>query len=200
MQGRKQYARPQAIIWSDSPWERDPVTGIYYPPGDELTNFIVLTDDNRLPLSFSQNRIENRLRTINGRMRSYWTADKLSLAVSWNRLPSRSFSTQVTFNPTTGKPIIPAGGVAYTSDSGAAGDMILNWYQNYSGPFWVYLSYDKYTNFPDADGNIDADSFTHLAQYSQELEMYFASFNYSVEKRGGTNYDFWNIDLTLEEV
>jgi hypothetical protein len=29
--------------------------------------------------------------------------------------------------------------------------------------------------------------------------MYITSFNYSVEKRGGTNYDFWNISVTLEE-
>jgi hypothetical protein len=200
MQGRKQYARPQAMLWSDSPWEKDQATGIYFPPGDELTNFIVLTDDNRAPMSFAQNRIENRVRTINGRMRSYWTADKLSLSVSWQRVPSRSFSTYVTFDPATGKPILPAGTTAYTSDAGAAGDLILQWYQNYPGPFWVYLSYDKYINFPNADGNIDENSFTHLAQYNQELEMYFSSFNYTVEKRGATNYDFWNIDLALEEV
>jgi hypothetical protein len=30
--------------------------------------------------------------------------------------------------------------------------------------------------------------------------MYFTDFNYTVVKRGGSNFDFWNITVTLEEV
>lgn len=200
MEGRKKYARPQGMLWSDQPWVRDATTGAYVPPGDEFLNFIILTDDNRGEINFSQQRIEYRVRTVNGRMRSYWTADKLTLSTGWTRLPSRTADFPISFNSQTGKTIIPFGYNVYTTDQGAAGDMILDWYQNHQGPFWVYLSYDKFINFEDENGNLTFDSFTHLGEYSQEIEMYFSSFDYTVEKRGATNYDFWNINLSLEEV
>jgi hypothetical protein len=44
------------------------------------------------------------------------------------------------------------------------------------------------------------DAYSKLAQYNQIIEMYITDFSYSVVKRGGTNYDFWNISVTLEEV
>jgi hypothetical protein len=58
----------------------------------------------------------------------------------------------------------------------------------------VYLSYDKYSNF----GKEDA-AYGHLGQYNQVIEMFFSSFQYTVVKRGNSNYDFWNVSLTLEE-
>ena len=43
----------------------------------------------------------------------------------------------------------------------------------------------------------DAYSKYHYCSYSQQVEVFIDSFNYSIEKRG--NYDFWNVSLTLEE-
>jgi hypothetical protein len=83
----------------------------------------------------------------------------------------------------------------YTSDGGAGGVDILNWYNSYKGSFFVYLAYDKYTEFSPEDPN----RYSKLGQYNEILEMYISSFTYSVEKRGSSNYDFWNISLSLEE-
>ena len=111
MTGRRKYARPQALLFSENPGtlrlidqgtEDEKV--LYYPDGYEVgqplpaagvasdaDQFIILSDHNRGAIDFSTDRIENRERMINGRMRSYHVADKLNLSLSWNMLPSRSF-------------------------------------------------------------------------------------------------------------
>jgi hypothetical protein len=207
MTGRKKYGRPQAMLWSENSGTL--ISGLYIPnglevgqdPGSETdesvyNQFLILSDDNRGPLDFNIKRIETRERMINGRMRSYHIADKLTLSTSWDMLPSRSYFTVPEFNPTTGKS--PHGGqnnLEYTSDGGAGGVEILDWYENHQGPFWVYLAYDKYSNF-----GKDNDAYAHLPQYNQLVQMYFADFSYNVVKRGNSNFDFWNISVTLEEV
>jgi hypothetical protein len=83
----------------------------------------------------------------------------------------------------------------YTADGGAGGGEMLDWYENHTGPFWVLLSYDKYANF----GNDNA-ARQKLAKYSQAIQMYISNFNYSIVKRGGNNFDMWDVSVTLEEV
>jgi len=206
MSGRRKYQRPQAMLWSENSGTL--VNGVYVPNGyevgsttgsetDESTfnQFLILSDDNRQPIDFKPTRIEKRERMINGRMRSYHVADKLTISTSWSMLPSRSFSLAPEFNPSNGKPLLrEKNSLEYTSDGGAGGVEILDWYENHQGSFWVYLAYDKYSNF----GKNDAD-YGHLAQYNQLVEMFFSDFSYSVQKRGGSNHDFWNISVTLEE-
>ena len=216
--GRKKYSRPQGMLWADNAGtlSTNEATGksYYVPTGNEINaasgsgDFLILSDDNRSPIEFSQQRIENRRRTVNGRMRSYHIADKLQISISWDMLPSRSFSNDPNLNNNTGvasssgyagiKKSVPdtAGNYLYqyTTDGGAGGAEILDWYENNKGSFWVYLSYDKYPNFESR-----VDKYAHLAEYSQVVEMYIADFNYSVQKRGATNFDFWNISVTLEE-
>jgi hypothetical protein len=224
--GRKKYGRPQAILWSN--FEPTVQNGIYVPAGFEvgqttdsideslIDSFIILSDDNRDKLDFSVERIEKRERMINGRMRSYHIADKLSLSTSWTSLPSRSFITNPEFNE-AGKPagltdtvdhdgssLTPNTPIAYsgseyfadqqyTTDGGAGGVELLSWYESHPGPFWVYLAYDKYSNF-------DNDKYSKLGQYNEAIEMYISDFSYSVVKRGRSNFDLWDISVTLEEV
>ena len=203
--GRRRYRRPQAILWSENPGTL--VDGIYLPMGYEVgadtgaetdeslfDQFLILSDHNRGEMQFNPQRIEQRQRTVNGRMRSYYIADKLSMSVSWNMLPSRSYSTVAEFDFQGNSPYqnyIDE----FTSDGGAGGVQLLDWYENHKGPFWMFLAYDKYTNF----GN-DAEAFGHLQQYNQIMQVYITDFSYSIVKRGGTNFDFWNITVTLEEV
>jgi hypothetical protein len=286
LDGRRKYSRPQAMLWADNSGtlSTNEATGksYYVPTGNEINaasgsgDFLILSDDNRSPIDFSPIRIENRRRTINGRMRSYHIADKLQISLSWDMLPSRSFSNDPNFrsnlgatltsgsktvtltsgtttglvagdslskitgtgafgssskiasitsstefeatvnHATSGAMTFYAGSIGkpgtgaytglektslpgnylyqYTTDGGAGGAEILDWYENNKGSFWVYLSYDKYPNFESR-----ADKYAHLAEYSQVIEMYIADFSYSVVKRGGTNFDFWNISVTLEE-
>jgi hypothetical protein len=205
--GRRRYQRPQALLWSENPGTLE--GGVYVPTGFEigsdapeetpenlLDQFLILSDDNRGELQFNPTRIEQRQRTINGRMRSYHIADKLTMSLSWNNLPSRAFHLPADFNPTTGaSPYKNINNQEHTSDGGAGGVEILDWYENHKGPFWMYLAYDKYSNF-----GKDSAAYGHLSQYNQIMEVYFSDFNYSVVKRGGNNFDFWNISVTLEEV
>ena len=196
--GRKKYSRPQAILWSDN--AGSVTNGIRYPLGTEKEDFMILSDDNRGEISIGQQRIESRQRMVNGTMRSYHIADKISLSVSWNRLPSRSFSRNVIFN-SAGVPQLNTGDTEYTSDGGAGGVEVLDWYENHSGPFYVFLGYDKYNNNAfKVGGAVTDQSFDHLTVYNDIRLMYFASFDYSVEKRGSNNFDFWNISVSLEEV
>jgi len=203
--GRRRYTRPQGILWANNPGTLS--NGLYVPNGieigadteetdpDLLDQFIILSDHNRGDMQFNTQRIEQRQRTINGRMRSYHIADKLSMSVSWNMLPSRGYAGLVNFNETTG--IAPTEGstAEYTADGGAGGVELLDWYETHQGPFWMYLAYDKYTN-------LDGQSYKYngLNRYNQIIQVYFADFNYSVVKRGATNHDLWNISVTLEEV
>jgi hypothetical protein len=217
--GRKKWSRPQAMLWSDSAGTL--VDGIWVPTGyeklsdetglsqNQLDNsFIILSDHNRGEITINTQRIEQRKRMINGTMRSYHNADKLVINTSWAMLPSRSHSVRPNFNQNTGLSIYnketperPADGSPYTqqneytADGGAGGNEMLTWYQEHTGPFWVYLAYDKYSEFGD-----NSESFGKLAQYNQVLQMYLASFDYTVVKRGGSNHDMWNISISLEEV
>jgi hypothetical protein len=168
--------------------------GSTYPEGttsDLIDQFLVLSDHNRGDMSFSPQRIEQRQRTINGRMRSYHIADKLQISVSWTNLPSRSHATNPDFSYQVGTSTAEE----YTADGGAGGGELLDWYENHKGSFWMFLGYDKYKNF-----QTDENPYSHLGQYNQIIEVYFSDFNYSVVKRGGSNHDLWNISVSLEEV
>jgi hypothetical protein len=203
--GRKRYQRPQGVLWSNNPGTLS--NGLYVPTGYEVgadigveTNlslidqFLILSDHNRSEMRFSPKRIEQRQRTINGRMRSYHIADKLEISWSWENLPSRSYSESPEF-ASTGLSALKGSQSEYTADGGAGGVDILDWYETHKGPFWMFLSYDKYNNFENT-----ADPYDHLHQYNQVVQVYISEFNYTVVKRGATNHDLWNISVTLEEV
>ena len=201
--GRKRYQRPQSILWSENAGTLS--NGLYVPNGIEvgastaetalLDEFIILSDHNRGDMQFNTQRIEQRQRTINGRMRSYHIADKLTMSVSWNMLPSRAYSASPAFNTTTGVSPSEGSTTEYTADGGAGGVEILDWYETHQGPFWMYLAYDKYTNLEGQDYK-----YSGLNRYNQIIQVYFSDFSYSVVKRGATNHDLWNISVTLEEV
>lgn len=213
MTARRKYSRPQGVLFSENPGTLQLIDQgtedekvLYYPDGYEVNQtlpvgasqdladqFIILSDHNRSDLDFSIDRIENRERMINGRMRSYHVADKLQLSVSWSMLPSRSFPAAANFSEygtTTYENT-----EEYTADNGAGGVELLDWYNNHTEPFWVFLAYDNYKSY----GVIPA-AYTQLDQYSQVVEMFVSSFDYSVVKRGNGTYDFWDISLRLEEV
>lgn len=216
MQGRKRYARPQAMLFADNPGQivedttpGSPTEGqsFYIPLGNEVGvkipdendpyEFMIISDDNRQPIQFRPTRIETKQRMANGRMRSYHIADKLSISTSWQMLPSRSYHLYPEFNVEGQSPYKNINNQEFTTDGGAGGVELLDWYNRYTGSFWVYLSYDEYNNF--SYENSQDEKFQNLNKYSQVVEVFFESFDYSVEKRGGSNYDFWSISLSLEE-
>ena len=201
IQGRKKYNRPSGMLWSENSGTLK--DGLYIPYGYEIgvneeviedktliNQFLLITDDNRKPLEFSEERIEKRERMINGRMRSYHIADKLKLSTSWDLIPSRSHSDIPQFNLSTGI----SQNTSYTSDGGAGGADMLEWYDSHKGSFWVFLAYDRKGIFKGTP-----DPYDHLGQYNQLIEMFISDFSYSVEKRG-TKFDYWNVSISLEEV
>jgi len=224
MDGRQQYksGRPQALIWADEEptVQNNKLTPVGYEIGIDTTNvspldlvnnrFLILSDHNRSELGMTIERIEQKRRMVNGTMRSYHVADKTSISIDWDMLPSRSFKNYPAFDELgkpilqtlneRGEPIVSSGSLyaadqKYTVDGGAGGVELLDWYETHRGPFWVMLSYDKYNNFQGSGSER-----LRLAQYSQVLQMYISSFNYSVIKRGSSNFDMWNVSVQLEEV
>jgi hypothetical protein len=205
IQGRKKYARPQAVIWSENAGTLS-TNGIYIPIGQEIgansslastaqpaNQFLILSDHNRSSLQFKPQRIEQRQRMINGNMRSHHIADKITISFSWDNLPSRAHLRFADFN-STGKSNL-TGQNEYTADGGAGGVELLDWYENHQGPFWMFLSYDNYKNFGTEDS-----AYLHLTSYSEIMQVYIADFSYDVVKRGGSNHDLWNVSVSLEEV
>lgn len=228
MVGRKKYARPQGLLFSENPGQLVTEEGnsFYAPIGyeinsdnqlatpSELDTFLILSDHNRSPIDFSTARIEDRKRMISGRMRSYHVADKKTISCSWDLLPSRGYSGYPNFDSNGVATIVPltdhdsdnttpsrrigyglssANDIQYTADGGAGGVDLLDWYENHPGSFWVFLAYDKHTNFP-LEGR-----YSRLGQYNEIIEVYFTDFSYTVVNRGGT-MDLWNISMSLEEV
>ncbi len=220
MAGRQKWYRPQAMLWSED--QGTLVDGKYIPLGVETLSdlsgvqpanrFLILSDHNRAPIDIYPERIEQKRRMVNGTLRSYHIADKLKISTSWSLLPSRSFSFRPDFNQSTGLPdttstianpnpppaFYPV--EEYTADGGAGGVEMLSWYQSHTGPFWVFLAYDKYINFGVTDT-----AYTNLPNYNQIVQMQISSFDYSIIKRSGANasfngYDMWNVSVTLEEV
>lgn len=196
--GRKVYKRPQALCFADNPGTEQ--NGIIVPDGTEFSNFIILSDHNRSGINIAPDRIGSRKRAINGRMRAYWIADKLTISVSWKDLPSRGWPVGVQINEDSDTRTDPTRqrGVnladysdRFTVDGGAGGNELLQWYRGYQDSFWVYLAYDRYPTMG---------AYDKLGQYNEVVEMFFSDFSYDVNKRGGTNMDLWDVDLKLEEV
>jgi len=182
--------RPQAVAWANNYGTLD--EQVYVPDGTEWNDFIILSDHNRQEISITCERIENRKRMIDGKMRSYHVVDKHNYSWSWERLPSRAYNKSPEYNA-SGK--ISNDALAYTYDGGAGGVELVDWYENHSGPFYMLLSYDKYNNFPAGSAQ-----YLHLNQYNDVRLVYFSSFEKGIEKRAGLNFDFWNISVQLEEV
>lgn len=191
LSGRNKYGRPQALLFSNNAGIFD--NGFYVPEGTEFEDFIVLSDHNRAPIQFRSQRIETKVRTVNGRMRSYHIADKVNISTSWDNLPSRSASSELIIDEQSGETFIGPNDLSYTADNGAGGVDLLNWYENNTGSFWVFLAYDKFNNFSE-------NSYSKLGQYNEIVEVFFEDFQYDVSKRGRATHDFWNISLSLEEV
>ena len=189
LNARKKWARPQAVIFSNN--SNGILDGVPQISGTEREDFIILSDHNRGDISFKTNRLENRKRMVNGHMRSYHIADKMSVSFSYSLIPSRSFDGNPEFdsNGITTDP----GLTEYTADGGAGGAELLEWYSSNPGSFYMFLSYDKPQNFSTA-------IYENLNKYSDVLEVFVSDFSYNVIKRGGTNHDLWDISISLEEV
>lgn len=179
--GRQQYTRPQAVLWTNSYSIQG---GLYVPDGVEYTDFIILSDHGRSEIEVQPQRIENRKRMINGRMRSYHIADKEKFQWNWDMLPSRAFDKAPQFNAQGAAQASNL--VTYTVDGGAGGSSVVDWYKSHKGNFYMLLSYDH-----------PSTAYANSAVYVRAVEVYWSDFSYNIVKRGVS--DFWDISVSLEE-
>jgi hypothetical protein len=202
--GRKKYGRPQALLFADTPGTLiqgangmthvpDGIEINAVPDANQNERFLILSDHNRGPIDIKNNRLEQKERTINGKMRSFYIADKNTFSVSWQNLPSRSFSNLANFNNSTGAK--DAGLDNYTVDGGAGGNELLDWYLNHKGSFYLFVAYDNYIKLKDQNN-----TYNRLGEYQEVIEVLFSDFSYSVNKRGYSKHDLWDISLSLEEI
>lgn len=192
LSSRKRWNRPQAVILSNN--SNGIINGVPQIEGIEKEDFLILSDHNRSEISITPTRIENRKRMVNAHMRSYHIADKIALSVSWSLLPSRSHSGAAEYN--TNGTILNNSLSEYTADGGAGGEDLLRWYENNTGSFYMFLSYDKPSSF----SSVDPYYVDNLGLYSDVVEVFFTSFDYKIVKRGQFNHDLWNISTSFEEV
>lgn len=149
---------------------------MYLPVGSIITlnSNIKLSEHNRQPVSISHNRIERQQRMSNGTLRKFFVADKQSISVSWNMLPSIA---------------------SMTVDGGLGAVDIKGFYEGtaakaagaYSGRsvFDVTIKYGNTTK-------------------TMEMVFSSCSFEIVKrnvkEKTGDNPQEFWNVSITMEEV
>ena len=116
-----------------------------------------LSEHNRAPLSVSVERIEQKQRMANGRLRSWFVADKRTWSTSWAMLPHDS---------------------SKTVDGKMGAQAMEDFYASHGGEFLLFV------RTPDGT----------LSQFN----VMFSEFSKTISKRGV--YEFWDIDMSLEQV
>ena len=129
-----------------------------------------LSDHNRQPLAISSEIIEKSQRTANGTMRKYVVASKNTFSTSWQMLPSVS---------------------SQTIDGYMGAQELLDFYRN---------NYDNSITLKVYAGGISSPTQVKAsATTTYNTTVFIKSFSATIEKRLG-GIDFWNIDISFEEV
>jgi hypothetical protein len=187
------------VAFGDKKWTRPSIMAfsVAQPTLNTTTNlldadFYYLTDDNRKPLEVSFDRIENRKRMINGKMRTYFIADKRKFNISWDLIPSRSINPLNKDLSFISERYFDKSDVQQNTRY-LAGDDMLSWYENSKGQFYMTLVYDKVHSM-----GSDNTRYDKLTKPSEVVPVFFDDFSYTVVKRGPYN-DLWNVTMSLTE-
>jgi hypothetical protein len=147
------------------------LNGLSFSSSNSL-RFRRLTEHNRQPLSLNTERIESVQRMANGTLRKYFIADKLTLSVSWEMIPS--FRNE-------------------TVDGAWGAEDIKNFYESTAGRGTFRVKINPTVFSPslveESDGAL-ADDYTYT--------MAFTSCDFTVLKRGLQT--FWSVNISLEQV
>lgn len=147
---------------------------IMYWSSDNGSTWNKITDHNREPLSITIERIERKNRMADGTLRRYTVAKKRTFTVSWSMLPSKRNSV---YGGKTG---------VTTVDGGWAGEDIENFHNTVNGSFKMKLRKGTDEAKAITDGTIEI------------VTVMISDYSRDVERRGVV--DFWNVNITLEEV
>jgi hypothetical protein len=152
------------------------MSALYLPVGSllYLNSSIKLSEHSRQPVSLSPNRIEKVQRMSNGSMRKFYIADKQSISVSWNKLPSFS---------------------SFTIDGGYGAVDLENFYKGTAAKASGALSGQSTFDVTIAYGGTTRTLEMTFQSFSAEI------VNRNVkQKSSDTPQEFWNVSFTLEEV
>jgi hypothetical protein len=149
---------------------------IYLPVGSliYLNSTIKLSEHNRQPASIQHNRIEKTQRMANGILRKFFVADKKSINVSWNILPS--FST-------------------FTVDGGYGAMDIRSFYDGTAAKASGALS--GRSNFDVTLSYGGTTQTFNMIFTSCSFELVKRNVK---EVSGDTPQEFWNVSLSMDEV
>lgn len=221
IEARWEWVRPNFIALSENQGRYfvDDDRRVWLPEGLEGDDFILLSDHNRSTAPFDTERLGARKRMINGDMRAYHVADKISLTLSWDDLPSRGYSelggyySYAAYESAKAAyrawdqggqlgpaPTVPDPVCRFTADGAMGGVEMLKWHNSHKGSMWAFFSFDGV--------GVDIGTDATFRGYSRVYEMMITSFEYEVKGRSSgfalgndTVYlDLWNVSMTLEEV
>lgn len=129
-----------------------------------------LSDHNRAALGITPEIIEKSQRTANGTMRKYVVASKNTFSTSWQMLPSVS---------------------SQTIDGYLGAQELIQFYND---------NFDNSITLKVYAGGISSPTQAKAqATATYNTTVFIKSFNATIEKRLG-GIDFWNIDISFEEV
>lgn len=149
---------------------------VYLPVGSVLyfNSTIKLSEHSRQPVSISPSRIEKMQRMANGTMRKFYVADKESITVSWNKLPSKS---------------------SFTIDGGQGALDLRDFYNGTASKASGALSGRSSFDVTIKEGSTTRTIEMMFTAFSLEM------VNRNVKQASGdTPQEFWNLSITLEEV
>jgi hypothetical protein len=184
--GDKKYLRPSLLAFSSDQPTINPVTTLLN------ADFNYLTDDNRDPVQVSFERIEQRQRMANGRMRSYHIADKRKYSINYKEIPSRAINPLIKSQSFISERSYDVSDVD-RNPRYIAGDDMLQWYENHTGQFWLTMVYDKVHSM-----GTDDSKYSKLTRPSEVVPVFFEDFNFNIIKRGPNN-DLWTVSMVLVE-
>jgi len=131
----------------------------------------ILSDHGRGEVEVSYERVENRIRMANARMRSKFIANKKTFTLEWEMLPSRSV----------------VNGVNVVSDGYASASELRDFYESVEGAFNVTMYADR------GYGS----TLTTTGVFGT-FPVYLSDFSITIGKRG-KSFDFMNVSMGLEE-
>jgi hypothetical protein len=150
---------------------------IYLPVGSliYLNTTIKLSDHNRQPVSIQTNRIEKQQRMANGTLRKFFIADKKTINVNWNMLPSLS---------------------TFTADGGYGAIDLRSFYEGTAAKASGALSGLSNFDVSLVYGGTSTQTFNMIFT-SCSFELVKRNVK---QVSGDTAQEFWNVSISLEEV
>jgi len=161
---------------------------------------IIVTDHNRGALSIDTEEIAKQQRMVNGTLRKFIVAEKRTISMSWEMLPTAvgavvGGESNGTYYGTSTLQILGGDGIRdFIRDVRSKSSCDADFYVR------LYRGDDKR---PDDATRVQAD-IDKILNRKDDIHVMVEDLSWDIQKRGATYegipYDFWNVSVTLVEV